>query len=155
MSARKPAKPKLKVVPPEPPPEPQIEQILPDLDVPECFEGRWDRLYRDIVHEVIAIREAATPADMSVIESIVASAQGESEAREFAAEARDEGDRDTYLKMARMAQAYGRSKALALASLGLAGDRRGASATKRKNMAATNSSAVTGAGGAGRWGGLI
>lgn len=149
MAPRKTSTVKLKVVTPE------ETSVLPDLTVPDYFVGKFDRLYRDLVHEVIALRQAATPADLSIIETIVSSAQGEEECREFAKEAREEGDRDTYLKMSRMTQSFARAKALALASIGLSGDRRGASAGRRKEMGATNSSVVTGSGKGGRWGGLI
>lgn len=128
----------------------------PDFVVPDHIEPPFDRLYTDLIHEVIAVRQAATPADLQVIQTAVTAAQYEAEARMFAKEAEEEGDRDGYMKFCRLMQTHARAKSQALSALHLIGDRLGASGSRRKAMAATNDSVLTGDGKkGGRWRGLL
>lgn len=151
-------KPKLTVVKDDPKPDDQ-DTTADDLEsiVPEAFTGRWKRMFIDLVQEVIAIRQSATPADLSMIETAVASAMGEQECRDFAAEARDDGDRTDYLTMTRLGITHSRQKSAALSALKLVGDKSRISADRRKGFAATNDSVVSGATGgrSSRWKDLL
>ena len=121
---------------------------------PPGLTPRYAELYQSWIDEVVALRHAATAADMAVLATAAISAQGEAEAREFAAEAKHQGDAKGYLKFTQVAQAEARAKRAALASAGLTGDRRGASKMRRAAFAINSTSAKTHHEEGGRWDGL-
>jgi len=106
------------------------------------LEEPFRDMFNELVQEVVAFRGAATKADLTLILSAAQAAQGESEARAFAREAKAMLDSDLYIKFTKLAESQIRSKSAALGCLGLSGDRRGASAAKRAAHAAEAGSAV-------------
>ncbi len=89
--------------------------------------------YRSLITEVLAVRQAVTRADFTMICTAASCAQGEEDARGFAAQAQVDGNASAYDKFTKLAQGEARAKQAALGSLGLTGDRRGA---KKSRLAA-------------------
>lgn len=111
---------------------------------PPGLEQAWREFYQDLIDEVIAIRGAATTADIALIRSCAEAAQGEAEAREFAAEAKDQRSMKNYLAFTKLAESQLRSKSAALGCLGLSGDRRGIAQVRQAAHAAKSGATTAG-----------
>jgi hypothetical protein len=94
-----------------------------DLVPVQHLQERFQRLYRDIVLEVRSIRDFATASDLELARSAAEASEAEHNARIFASEAAEIGDKKALLEFSRLAQSERRAKSDSLGRLGCSGER--------------------------------
>lgn len=135
-------------------PETNIEAIERELAEEALLEGigvKYHQLFRDLRDEVVAIRTAATPADITLLLTIVEAVECEQYARELAREARLENRPKDFITYTKLAESQIRVKSAALSRLGLAGDRRGVGDVRKAAFAVNNRGTTTEGKRGGKW----
>ena len=99
-------------------------------------------MFRALLQEVVSLRSAASLADLTLILTCCQSAEGESDARAFAKQARTDLDSELFSKFTKLAESQSRAKQTALGRLGLAGDARGIRTAKLAASATSQTSVV-------------
>lgn len=115
---------------------PKIHDGVPSA--PDDLEAEFATFHSDILREVKSLRGFLSAGDKELASTAARSAQGETVARRLARDAYLLGDPTGYRDLTKLAQSEGRSKSSALASLALAGDRRGTSQAARRRLAVDN-----------------
>lgn len=138
----------------------KVEPSNPQVDVINAYPGvdldtlaqPFQQMFHALLKEVVSLRSAASLADLTLILTCCQSAEGKSDARAFAKQARVEMDAVLFQRFTKLAESQARIKQAALGRLGLAGDARGVR-TAKLAASATSQTSVVGDGvkAPGRW----